>query len=377
MTLDKRQSIEKIAQFNRERQAAEQSSARHTEQVSGVAHLESTVVLLTRELIKFLEKNVSKTEVTNFPDNGSGEVVKAVQNVGADVRGERDALKPLAKGLSELLTAIAEEKKADKAPIVELHFDQGIQPAGEYEAGKTYTPGQSVHFDGQVWVANKDTTAKPGNSPAWQLFVPRGAQGLQGLRGERGLTGESGIQGKPGTDGERGPQGEVGPVGPQGLQGPRGEQGERGERGLRGLKGERGLQGGHGFRGLPGVGVPEGGTTGQVLKKSSNDDYDTEWDTAGAAAAISVEDEGVELTATVASIDFVGDGVTASSTGDAVTVTIPGGGGVDELDDLSDVVITGPADDEVLTYSGGTWINAPQTGGGVSEADVIAMAVAL
>jgi hypothetical protein len=30
-----------------------------------------------------------------------------------------------------------------------------------------------------------------------------------------------------------------------------------------------------------GNGVPEGGTTGQVLTKASNDDYDTEWATSG------------------------------------------------------------------------------------------------
>lgn len=33
--------------------------------------------------------------------------------------------------------------------------------------------------------------------------------------------------------------------------------------------------------GIPGVGVPAGGTTGQVLAKSSGTDYDTEWTTAG------------------------------------------------------------------------------------------------
>ena len=32
-----------------------------------------------------------------------------------------------------------------------------------------------------------------------------------------------------------------------------------------------------GDKGNPGVGVPIGGTTSQVLKKKSNDDYDTEW----------------------------------------------------------------------------------------------------
>jgi hypothetical protein len=43
----------------------------------------------------------------------------------------------------------------------------------------------------------------------------------------------------------------------------------------------------------------------------------------GGSAAISVEDEGVELTASVASINFTGGGVTASNTGDDVTVSIP------------------------------------------------------
>lgn len=33
-----------------------------------------------------------------------------------------------------------------------------------------------------------------------------------------------------------------------------------------------------GVQGIPGVGVPAGGTTGQVLKKQSNDDYDTDWE---------------------------------------------------------------------------------------------------
>lgn len=53
-----------------------------------------------------------------------------------------------------------------------------------------------------------------------------------------------------------------GSVGPQGPQGPQGEQG---------------LQGPAGIDGQPGVGVPTGGTTGQVLAKSSNTDYSTHW----------------------------------------------------------------------------------------------------
>lgn len=42
----------------------------------------------------------------------------------------------------------------------------------------------------------------------------------------------------------------------------------------------------------------------------------------GSAAAITVKDEGSNLTTSLASIDFVGTGVTATNTGDAVTVTV-------------------------------------------------------
>jgi SPRY domain len=47
----------------------------------------------------------------------------------------------------------------------------------------------------------------------------------------------------------------------------------------------------------------------------------------GVAPTLEIEDEGVPLTTTPTSIDFVGAGVTATVVGTDVTVTIPGGGG--------------------------------------------------
>lgn len=47
----------------------------------------------------------------------------------------------------------------------------------------------------------------------------------------------------------------------------------------------------------------------------------------GSPAGIVVQDEGSTITSSVTSFDFVGAGVTATNVGDAVTVTIPGGGG--------------------------------------------------
>lgn len=56
----------------------------------------------------------------------------------------------------------------------------------------------------------------------------------------------------------------------------KGPQGEQGEPGTKGDPGEPGAKGDPGERG---EGVPAGGTTGQVLTKKSETDYDTEWKT--------------------------------------------------------------------------------------------------
>lgn len=48
---------------------------------------------------------------------------------------------------------------------------------------------------------------------------------------------------------------------------------------LRGEKGEQGEKGDPGEKGDTGIGVPEGGTTGQVLTKASDNDYDAQWET--------------------------------------------------------------------------------------------------
>lgn len=51
------------------------------------------------------------------------------------------------------------------------------------------------------------------------------------------------------------------------------------------------------------------------------------WVQVGGGGSITAKDEGSNLTTAMTSIDFVGAGVTATNTGGAVTVTIPGGGG--------------------------------------------------
>ena len=81
-------------------------------------------------------------------------------------------------------------------------------------------------------------------NPPYSLVVHLASQGIKGEKGDKGDTGAQGIQG------EKGDKGDKGDTGAQGVQG---EQGETG------------------------AGVAEGGTTGQVLIKASNTDYDTTW----------------------------------------------------------------------------------------------------
>lgn len=75
----------------------------------------------------------------------------------------------------------------------------------------------------------------------------------------------------------------AGPQGPQGPQGPKGDQGDPGATGATGPKGDTGDQGPTGATGAAGAtgpagpGVPTGGSTGQVLAKSSGTDYATTW----------------------------------------------------------------------------------------------------
>ena len=65
-----------------------------------------------------------------------------------------------------------------------------------------------------------------------------------------------------------------GAQGPQGIQGPQGVPGQDGQDGAPGPQGPQGIQG---PQGDPGVGVPAGGTTDEILIKDSDADYATRW----------------------------------------------------------------------------------------------------
>ena len=127
----------------------------------------------------------------------------------------------------------------------------------------------------------------------------KGLPGTDGKDGKDGINGENGATFTPSVDNEgnlswtnngnldnpetknikgpKGDKGDKGDVGPKGDKGDAGPKGDTGPTGEPGIPGEPGPKGEPGPNGDAGEGVPSGGTTGQVLKKKSNTDYDTEW----------------------------------------------------------------------------------------------------
>lgn len=180
---------------------------------------------------------------------------------------------------------------------------------------------------------------EPGSTGATGPAGPIGPQGEPGLEGPQGEVGPAGPTGATGATGPAGPTGPTGPTGatgatgPQGPAGPAGPTGSTGPAGAAGtlwyfgagapssgtganndvyintsngdlykkisgtwtyqtnIKGPTGATGATGPQGDPGAtgatgatgpagpGVPTGGTTGQVLKKNSNTNFDTVWAT--------------------------------------------------------------------------------------------------
>lgn len=94
------------------------------------------------------------------------------------------------------------------------------------------------------------------------------------VKGDTGDTGPQGVQGDTGPEGAQGIQGDTGPTGLTGDTGPTGPTGPQGD---------TGPQGNQGVQGDTGVGIPAGGTTGQVIAKASSTDFDVEYKTLAAA----------------------------------------------------------------------------------------------
>jgi len=66
-----------------------------------------------------------------------------------------------------------------------------------YSSLTLYRSNAIVSYQGQAWIAvqNNITAEEPGVSPAWQLWVSKGDQGLKGDKGDKGDTGDQGPAG--------------------------------------------------------------------------------------------------------------------------------------------------------------------------------------
>ena len=170
---------------------------------------------------------------------------------------------------------------------------------------------------------------------------------FQNLKGEQGAAGAQGIQGVPGATGATGPQGPRGFTGETGATGPQGPAGDspvvsasatidssvgtpsvsvtktgpqlqpnfafefhnlKGETGSQGPTGQTGPQG---PEGPAGVGIAQGGTTGQFLKKAGAGDYLTEWgDVAASEVSYDNTTSGMAETDVQGAIDSLSNSLT-------------------------------------------------------------------
>lgn len=138
-----------------------------------------------------------------------------------------------------------------------------------------------------------------------------------------------------------------GPPGPQGRQGIQGKQGIQGPEGP---AGQDGAPGQDGADGAPGVGVPTGGTTGQVLKKASDTDYDTVWadETGGGGAVSSVNGQTGNVVLDADDVGALPDDTTAADLGAYVKPS----GGIPKTDLASAVQTSlGKADSALQSYT--------------------------
>lgn len=115
--------------------------------------------------------------------------------------------------------------------------------------------------------------------------------------------------------------------------------------------------------------VPPSGTSGQVLIKSSDDDYDFGWSTIGSAPSGGTSGQ-VLIKASEDDYDFgwstIGSAPSGGTSGQVLTKASEDdydfewsepSGGASSLSELSDVVLASLASGDILTYSGAEWAN--------------------
>ena len=223
-----------------------------------------------------------------------------------------------------IFTIVTSAQRTVRAAIVKIDHltttqrDSYVVPSNQtWKIYNVTTGRKEINVGGAGWVADPGGTDGGADGidgkSAYQLAVDEGytgtlAQWLTSLEGADGAQGIQGVAGNDGADGAQGIPGVKGDKGDQGIQGPQGpagNDGADGAQGIQGIQGVTGNDGADGADGADGIGVPTGGTTGQLLAKKTNADNDTEWVDAQAGSG-SYTDENAQ--------DAVGGMVANSST---------------------------------------------------------------
>jgi hypothetical protein len=133
--------------------------------------------------------------------------------------------------------------------------------------------------------------------------------------------------GRDGANGTDGRDGKDGKSGRDGLKGDRGVDGQAGRDGVDGVDGVSVTNAHIDFDGSLVISLSDGRelNVGEVVSQDIAEKIKV-ISTMSTNAAIAVKEEGSTLTNGVKSINFVGTGITATTSGDDVTVTVAGGG---------------------------------------------------
>lgn len=148
----------------------------------------------------------------------------------------------------------------------------GFEWKGEWDPDTDYHEGDVVKRDGNTYRAFSETNAgdDPLNGGVWEIFLPKGQDGDEGLAGDQGPIGPDGPKG------DKGDRGDVGPVGPDGPKGDKGDQGNVGAASV--VPGPEGPEGPAGPDGPPGadsvVPGPQGEPGAPGLKGDKGDQGD-------------------------------------------------------------------------------------------------------
>ena len=178
----------------------------------------------------------------------SGEAQELLDDI-EDLRDEIQTAVDTATSASEAAVAAAEDIDETVAAALQAAKDSGDFDGADGQDGQDGAPGPK----GDAGEDGVSPTISSDSITGGHRLTITDADGTTTVDVMDGAAGATGATGPQGPKGDKGDTGSTGPQGPTGATGPTGPQG------------------------APGVGVPSGGSTGQVLKKASGTDYDTVW----------------------------------------------------------------------------------------------------